>query len=147
MSLAITLIFISLNNDNNTSSRSTFLYFSTISVCTSRLGLWVFDITATQIQQEETPEEIRCLVGGVQESLNAFFTILSFGLGLLCPSINDFIYISASGVIFVALSLLIFLCGIYVPRKVVKRPRDENSELEDNIWNVKQESSPSIFLF
>jgi iron-regulated transporter 1 len=65
-------------------------------VCGSRVGLWVFDISVTQMMQEFIPAGIRGVVGGTQQSLNAFFQLLSFGLGLFFPDPKEFhIYVSA----------------------------------------------------
>ena len=131
--LGIALLFFSLNKNNNNASNDIFLFSSIISVCTSRLGLWVFDITVTQIQQEEISEEFRCVVGGVQEALNAFFTIISFGMGLLCPHPDDFVYISISGFVSVMVALLFFFGGIYLPRELVSRSRLEQNFETQNI--------------
>jgi iron-regulated transporter 1 len=60
------------------------------SLCLSRIGLWVFDIAVTQLQQERIPPDVRGVVGGVQQSLNAFFGLLCFTLGIIFPSIKDF---------------------------------------------------------
>ena len=51
-------------------------------VCASRVGLWVFDIAVTQLMQENIPDGVRGLVGGTQQSINAFFQLSSFGLGM-----------------------------------------------------------------
>lgn len=65
-------------------------------VCASRVGLWVFDIAVTQLMQEFIPAGVRGVVGGTQQSLNAFFQLLSFGLGLVFPDPRQFhIYVSA----------------------------------------------------
>ena len=65
-------------------------------VCLSRVGLWVFDITVTQLMQEFIPPGIRGVVGGTQQSLNALFQLLSFALGLVFPDPREFhIYVSA----------------------------------------------------
>ncbi|KAL7574171.1 hypothetical protein ACA910_014849 [Epithemia clementina (nom. ined.)] len=42
-------------------------------VCASRIGLWVFDVSVTQMMQELVPEGIRGVMGGTQQSLNACF--------------------------------------------------------------------------
>ena len=120
--LAISTIFIALSPYNHHSnSNPTFLYISIASACTSRLGLYVFDIAFTQLQQQEIPEQYRCLIGGTQEALNAFCTLIAFGLCLLFPYPNDFIYISTSGCISVALAFSSFLFGIYLPRRNISQ--------------------------
>ena len=112
VSLDISTIFLFLSQNNDA-----FLYISIISICCSRLGLWVADISVTQLQQEEIPEQHRCLVGGVQEGLNASFNIIAFGLGLLFQNPADFIYISISGCFCVSLAFAFFFFGVYIPRQ------------------------------
>lgn len=53
------------------------------SVCCSRIGLWVFDISVTQLMQEQIPSGIRGMIGGTQKSLNSFFQFLSYGMGIV----------------------------------------------------------------
>lgn len=89
------------------------------SVSLSRIGLWVFDIAMTQIQQQEIPEHIRGLVGGVQQAMNAFFTILSFALGFLFPDPRNFYYFVLCGFASVFCAMLFFTVGIYIPRRCV----------------------------
>ena len=147
MSLAMTVVFVSLDNNhaaaaaaadeddnNNTASNNKgdddtttllLLYLTIVSIISSRIGLWVFDISVTQLQQQEIPETYRCRIGGVQEALNAFCSMISFGLGLLFthPNPTDFIYISTGGFLSVALALSVFFFGIYLPRRRRRRRR------------------------
>lgn len=82
-------------------------------VCASRIGLWVFDITVTQLMQEFIPEGIRGVVGGTQQSLNAFFQLLSFALGLIFPDPHDFpIYVSA-GYAAVVVAAIAYVFGVF----------------------------------
>lgn len=74
-------------------------------VCFSRIGLWVFDISVTQLMQLHVPPPIRGLVGGVQQSMNSFFTVVIYVVGLfLSDPSNFYIYalVSFAGVIFAA---------------------------------------------
>jgi iron-regulated transporter 1 len=65
-------------------------------VCMSRIGLWVFDIAVTQMMQESVPDGIRGIVGGVQQSLNAFFNLISYAIGIVLPNPSHFhIYVAA----------------------------------------------------
>ena len=85
-------------------------------VCASRVGLWCFDISVTQLMQEKIPEDIRGLVGGVQQSLNAFFSILSFAIGIAIPDPQYFhIYVSV-GQASVGLAVLCFGFGVYAKK-------------------------------
>jgi hypothetical protein len=54
-------------------------------VLASRTGLWVFDLSVTQLQQETVPKDVRGVVGGVQQSLNAVCSLLCFAVGLAFP--------------------------------------------------------------
>lgn len=59
-------------------------------VCFSRIGLWVFDISVTQLMQLHIPPPIRGLIGGVQQSLNAFFTVVIYVAGLFISDPENF---------------------------------------------------------
>ena len=68
-----------------------------VGVCASRIGLWVFDISVTQLQQERTHDGLRVRVGAVQSSLNAFFTLASFSIGFLFPDPAEFhVYVASA---------------------------------------------------
>jgi iron-regulated transporter 1 len=86
-------------------------------VCASRLGLWVFDVAVTQLQQEQTPDGIRGLVGGVQQGMNSFFLLLSFLFPLLFPDPSDFSYFVAVGYTSVATAVLLYFFGLFIPTK------------------------------
>jgi solute carrier family 40 (iron-regulated transporter), member 1 len=82
----------------------------------SRIGLWVFDIAVTQLQQEEVPEHVRSQVGGLQQSLNALFNLLGFSVGLLFPNPNDFPVYIAVGFLSVFCAAVLFTLGFFLPR-------------------------------
>lgn len=84
-----------------------------LGVCSSRIGLWVFDIAITQLMQEYIPDGIRGVVGGVQQSLNSFFFLLSFGLGLVFPDPKEFHIYVAAGYVSVGIALLLYALTIY----------------------------------
>lgn len=67
--------------------------------------------------QEFIPEEVRGLVGGVQTSLNAFFQLLSFALGLIFPDPKDFYVYVSVGYAAVGLALVFFSLGVFTKRK------------------------------
>lgn len=119
--MTLAVVALSLSNDEEDDVNGATLPLLISSICASRLGMWVGDISITQIQQQETPEDIRCVVGGVQEALNAFFLMISFGLGILFRDPKDFIYLSISGLISVALALAFLGFGIYLPRSISRR--------------------------
>lgn len=86
-------------------------------ICLSRIGLWVFDIAMTQIQQQEIPGPIRGQVGGVQQSLNAFFNLLGFSIGIFFPNTKDFSIFVLAGFLSVCFAAFLFTFGVYLPRR------------------------------
>ena len=85
-------------------------------VCASRVGLWVFDIAVTQLFQLHVDEDVRGLVGGVQQSLNSFFGMLAFVLGILIPNPAFFSYYVSIGYFSVGLCVLCYGVGVYARR-------------------------------
>jgi iron-regulated transporter 1 len=109
--LTISLFSLSLMNDKLV------LSLLVTGICLSRIGLWVFDISVTQLQQQEIPGEIRGEVGGVQQSLNAFLNVMSYTLGIFFPDPSDFpIYVIAA-CLSVGTAMLLYAWGIYLPRR------------------------------
>jgi iron-regulated transporter 1 len=84
--------------------------------CASRIGLWVFDIAVTQLFQEFIPDGIRGSVGGTQQSLNAFFSLFAFGLGLVFPDPREFHIYIAAGYGAVGVAAIMYTLGVYVRR-------------------------------
>ncbi|GAX11477.1 solute carrier family 40 (iron-regulated transporter), member 1 [Fistulifera solaris] len=110
--LAVALASVSLVSSDRTAEA---MLVSSVSL--SRTGLWVFDIAVTQLQQQEIPEHIRGLVGGVQHAMNAFFTILSFALGFVFPDPHQFHYFVLCGFTSVFFAAVLFTFGMYIPRR------------------------------
>jgi len=81
--------------------------------CASRIGLWVFDISVTQLMQEFIPDGIRGVVGGTQQSLNAFFQLLSFAVGLVFPDPRKFHINVAAGYSAVGVAAIMYALGVY----------------------------------
>mmetsp|Transcript_16686 Transcript_16686/g.38295 ORF Transcript_16686/g.38295 Transcript_16686/m.38295 type:complete len:551 (-) Transcript_16686:1302-2954(-) len=98
-------------------------------VCFSRIGLWVFDITVTQLMQLHIPAPVRGLVGGVQQSMNAFFTVIIYVVGLfLSDPSNFYIYalISFSGVF---LAAAFYGIMFYPKRRKFLSSKDDDSKM------------------
>lgn len=91
-------------------------------VCFSRIGLWVFDISVTQLMQEHIPAPIRGLVGGVQQSLNAFFTLLAFSVGLFISDPKEFYIYASTGFAGVGLAALFFARNVFARRSTLLAP-------------------------
>ena len=104
----LSLSFLSLFIKNYSIS----LVLLILGVIASRIGLWVFDIAITQLMQVHVPDGIRGVVGGVQQSMNSFFFLLSFGLGFLFPDPKDFHIYVAVGYGSVGIAMLMYTTKI-----------------------------------
>ncbi|MCO5608470.1 hypothetical protein L7F22_062680 [Adiantum nelumboides] len=56
----------------------------------ARAGLWMFDLSVTQLMQESVPEIERGVVAGVQNSMQSFFQLVAFAVGMIIPHPQDF---------------------------------------------------------
>jgi len=77
----------------------------------ARFGLWIADLSISQIQQEEVVEEKRGVIGGVQTSLNQFFNVTKFLLVIFLPDPHTFgilIIISFAFVSAGAISMIVY---------------------------------------
>lgn len=64
--------------------------------------------------QEFIPDGVRGVVGGTQEALNAFFSILSFGLGLFFPDPREFYIYVFAGYIAAGLAVVVYSYGTFL---------------------------------
>ena len=92
------------------------------SVCASRIGLWVFDISVTQLMQQRIPEEMRGIAGGVQQSLQSFFGLLAFALGIIYPDPNDFVVLVGAGYTATGIATAVFTAGVFLQGRSTDLP-------------------------
>lgn len=59
-------------------------------IVAARFGLWLIDLSVTQILQERVEENNRGAINGVQHALNMFMDLLKYGLVILFPSPETF---------------------------------------------------------
>lgn len=100
-------------------------------VCASRIGLWVFDIAITQMMQEYVPAPVRGVTGGVQQSLNAFFGLLAFVLGIMFPDPQDFHIMVSAGYASVGVALVMYTFSIFLRRDKLRSLVPTNDEADD----------------
>ncbi|KAI7750721.1 hypothetical protein M8C21_013023 [Ambrosia artemisiifolia] len=76
---------------NNTTSA----YMLMSGVAVSRIGLWVFDLSVIQQMQDQVPESDRAVVGGVQNSVQSFWDLMTYIMGLIIsnPQVILLLYI------------------------------------------------------
>ena len=65
--------------DDNSTSMAMLIF----GVCGSRIGLWWFDLSVSQMMQERVPEKDRGAVGGIQTALCSAFEMLSYIMGII----------------------------------------------------------------
>ncbi|KAL8168142.1 LOW QUALITY PROTEIN: hypothetical protein V2J09_009641 [Rumex salicifolius] len=83
-------------------------YMLMAGVAASRLGLWMFDLAVIQQMQDQVPEMDRCVVGGVQNSLQSTMDLMGYLMGVVVPNAEDFwklilisfSLVTASGIIY-----------------------------------------------
>ena len=67
----------------------------------------------TQLFQEFVEEEYRGIVGGLQQSLESFFGLIVFVLGIIFPNPNDFYILAGCGYAGVGFALLCYWLGVF----------------------------------
>uniref|UniRef100_A0A8D2DCF2 Solute carrier family 40 member n=1 Tax=Sciurus vulgaris TaxID=55149 RepID=A0A8D2DCF2_SCIVU len=88
-------------------------------VILARIGLWSFDLTVTQLLQENIPEAERGAVNGVQCSLNYLMDLIHFILVMLAPRPQQFgmlvfismLFVTTGHVLYFFYARKNFLCG------------------------------------
>ena len=79
-----------------------------IGIITSRTGLWMADLTITQLQQENVAEKERGIVNGVQNSLNMFMDMLKFALVIVIPYVETYGYLVMLSFMFICTGGVLF---------------------------------------
>ena len=98
-------------------------------VCFSRIGLWVFDISVTMLMQIHVPADIRGLTGGVQQSLNAFFTVIGYLVGLFFADPAAFYYLASLSFAGVVLAGLFYGIMVFSKRTTFLAPPEPSLKL------------------
>ena len=97
-------------------------------VCFSRIGLWVFDISVTQLMQLHIPAHVRGLVGGVQQSLNAFFTVLIYVVGLFISDPENFKYYASCSFGGVTLAAIFYGVMVFLRKRIFTSSNNDNNK-------------------
>ena len=85
-----------------------------VGVIASRIGLFVFDLTISQLMQQTIPEHLRGVIGGIQNSLNGIFDLIMYLLGLFYYSTPaDFHVLATTGFESVGLAMCMYIWGSY----------------------------------
>ncbi|KAL3531627.1 hypothetical protein ACH5RR_005148 [Cinchona calisaya] len=86
-------------------------------VALSRLGLWVFDLSVIQQMQDQVSESDRCVVGGVQNSLQSVLDLTTYVMGMIISNPQDFWKLIIISLFVVTLAAVLYSIHIYRVRK------------------------------
>ncbi|KAI3931733.1 hypothetical protein MKW92_043535 [Papaver armeniacum] len=86
-------------------------------VSASRLGLWMFDLSVMQQMQDQVPDSDRCIVGGVQNSLQSILHLLSYVSGIIVSNPKDFGKLTILSVLSTMLAAVLYTFHVYRVRK------------------------------
>ena len=84
-----------------------------VGIILCRTGIWLLDLSVTQLQQENIPEHERGIVGGVQYALNEFFDLSHFIITIFLPRPNEFGYLTLISFGAITTSAIIFQIFVY----------------------------------
>ncbi|KAL2557846.1 Solute carrier family 40 member 2 [Forsythia ovata] len=86
-------------------------------VAASRLGLWMFDLSVIQQMQDYIPESDRCVVGGVQNSLQSLLDLMTYIMGIVISNPQDFWILIMTSFLLVTLAAILYSLHVYRLRK------------------------------
>ena len=109
-----------------------------IGVIGARFGLWMFDLTVTQLVQERVVEEERGVVSGVMNAMNSLMDMLRYILVIAAPRPEHFRYLTFISVGSVSMGVLLYA---YYVRKM----RGHLFHFKDGYHRLKKKISKTGF--
>ena len=92
-----------------------------------RLGLWVIDLTVTQILQEKVAEEHRGIIGGVQNSMNSAMDTIKFILVIVLPENKTFGWLVIASFVFVSFGAFSYIYYAIFQHEKITLVKEQNS--------------------
>ncbi|XP_073311577.1 solute carrier family 40 member 1-like isoform X1 [Primulina huaijiensis] len=99
------------------SNKTVAAYMLMSGVAASRLGLWMFDLSVIQQMQDHVAEMDRCVVGGVQNSLQSILDLMTYAMGIIISNPQDFWKLIMISFTLVTLAAVVYSLHIYRVRK------------------------------
>ncbi|XP_053327955.1 solute carrier family 40 member 1-like [Spea bombifrons] len=79
-----------------------------VGIIAARAGLWSFDLTVTQLIQENAEESERGIINGVQDSMNCLLDLLHFVMVIIAPNPESFGLLVLISVSFVGMGHIMY---------------------------------------
>lgn len=138
------LLGATVNNDTNTELTCyTESYLSVgvllAGIISARFGLWISDLSITQVLQERVKEEHRGVIGGVQNGLNQVMNTIKFVLVIILPEQETFGWLIIASFTFVTFGAL-----SYTSYAVKKENRLSKSQQGDHSPSMTYRATDQI---
>uniref|UniRef100_A0A7S2UAM0 Solute carrier family 40 member n=1 Tax=Attheya septentrionalis TaxID=420275 RepID=A0A7S2UAM0_9STRA len=88
-------------------------------ICASRISLWTFDMSISQLMQDLVPEQVRGSVGGTQQGMEALFSMMQYTLGLIFSNPTQFYILAGFGVASVVVAFFLVLFSVFLNTKIL----------------------------
>ncbi|KAH9616963.1 hypothetical protein KSS87_001426 [Heliosperma pusillum] len=92
-------------------------YLLMAGVAASRLGLWMFDLAVIQQMQDQVPASDRCIVGGVQNSIQSTMDLLAYLMGVVVSNPEEFWKLIMISFGIVTLAAILYTVHVWRVRK------------------------------
>jgi len=104
-----------------------------IGVIGARFGLWMFDLTVTQLVQEKVAEEERGVVSGVMNAMNSVMNMMQYVMVIAAPRPEHFRYLTIISVGMVTLGAVLYACYVRKVRGHLFHFRDSFRRLKKRV--------------